>query len=73
MALSAAGVATGVVAAVAPSATAAETNEESTGATSGSLVAYVHDAARGEVSVMRGEHEVVVHDPALVRLISKHA
>jgi hypothetical protein len=34
------------------------------------LVAYVRDARKGDVSVMVGEREVVVHDPELVaRLI----
>jgi len=73
LALSAVGVA---AVAAAPSALAAGTSEEATDATgtaSGPVVAYVHDAARGEVSVMRGEREVIVHDPALVRLINRHA
>ena len=73
LALSAMGVA---AVAAAPSALAAGTSPEASDATStatGPVIAYVHDAARGEVSVMRGEHEVVVHDPALVRLISRHA
>ena len=77
LALSATGVATGVAAlAASPSASAAGTSPEATDAAStasGPVVAYVHDAARGEVSVMRGEREVVVHDPALVRLITRHA
>lgn len=73
LALSAMGV---VAVAAAPSALAARPTPEATDATStasGPVVAYVHDAARGEVSVMRGEREVVVHDPALVRLITRHA
>ncbi len=74
LALSATGVATGVAAVVAPGAMAAASpSEPSTGAQSGPVVAFVHDAKRGEVTVMHGEHEVLVHDPALVRLISKHA
>lgn len=75
LALSATGVATGVAAVVAPGAMAADSPSEasSTGAQSGPVVAFVHDAKRGEVTVMHGEHEVLVHDPALVRLISKHA
>jgi hypothetical protein len=32
----------------------------------GPLVAYVKDASRGEVAIMTGADEVVVHDPALV-------
>lgn len=39
----------------------------------GPLVVLVHDAAKGQVTVMRGDREVVVHDPALVRAITKHA
>ena len=33
---------------------------------SGPLVAYVRDVRRGEISVMVGEHEVVVRDRDLV-------
>jgi hypothetical protein len=71
--------AVGVAAAAAGPVLAAGKSLEATNATSttastasGPVVAYIHDAARGEVSVMHGEREVVVHDPALVRLISKH-
>jgi hypothetical protein len=32
----------------------------------GPLVAYVHDAARGEVVIMTGVNEVIVNDPQLV-------
>jgi hypothetical protein len=31
------------------------------------LIAHVRDAARGEISIMQGTHEVVLHDPDLVR------
>jgi hypothetical protein len=76
IALSATGLA---AAAAAPSAFAADSaaepadNGDTGAAGSGPVVAYVHDAAHGQVSVMRGEHEVVVHDPALVRTLTKHA
>jgi hypothetical protein len=33
---------------------------------SGTYVVHVRDARRGEVSVMTGEREVLLHDPALV-------
>jgi hypothetical protein len=31
------------------------------------LIAHVRDAARGEIAIMQGTHEVIVHDPDLVR------
>lgn len=36
----------------------------------GPVVAYVHDAASGEISVMSGEREVIVHDRRLAALIA---
>ncbi|MGW6200767.1 hypothetical protein ACWF0M_31790 [Kribbella sp. NPDC055110] len=40
----------------------------------GTLVAYVGDVRRSEVSIMVGEHEVVVHDADLVaRLVRASA
>jgi hypothetical protein len=30
------------------------------------IVAYVHDAAKGEVAIMIGSQEIIRHDPALV-------
>jgi hypothetical protein len=35
-------------------------------ASSGPLVAYASDVGSSELSIMVGEHEVVVHDPDLV-------
>lgn len=79
LAASGAGVAT---VAVAPIAFASGSNTQDTGdaattdgrpAGTGPLVVLVHDATKGQVTVMRGEREVVVHDPALVRAITKHA
>lgn len=37
------------------------------------LVAYVRDAHTGEVAVMVGEREVVVHDPELAARIARAA
>ena len=39
----------------------------------GRLVAYVSDVRTGEVTVMRGDHETVVHDRALARSIARLA
>ena len=67
---------TGVAAAaVAPSALAAGSSGPSrntTTSSSGRMVAYVHDAATGEVAVMVGEREVIVRDRALVAQLAKH-
>lgn len=40
---------------------------------SGPLVAYVRDPRSGEVSLMRGHHEVTVHDPALAARLTRVA
>jgi hypothetical protein len=37
----------------------------------GPLVAYVSDLRKGEVSVMMGEREVLVHDPALCASLAR--
>jgi hypothetical protein len=37
------------------------------------LVAYIQDASTGQVTLLTGEDEVVVHDPALVRLLTQAA
>jgi len=37
------------------------------------LVAYVRDAARGEVTVVSGLHETTFKDPALVKRMTKAA
>ena len=67
---------TGVAAAaVAPSALAAGSSGPSrttTTSSSSRMVAYVHDAATGEVAVMVGEREVIVRDRALVAQLAKH-
>jgi hypothetical protein len=73
LAISGAGVA---AAAVAPSAMAAgrpATDSPEQAAASGALLAYVRDASTGEVTLMKGENEIVVRDAALVRALAKHA
>lgn len=76
LAASGAGVATVAVAPIAfasGSSTQDTTAADGQPAGTGPLVVLVHDAGRGEVTVMRGQQEVVVHDPSLVRAITKHA
>ncbi|MEO3936911.1 hypothetical protein V3N99_09150 [Dermatophilaceae bacterium Soc4.6] len=74
LAISGAGVA---AAAVAPSAMAAgrpaADSKQEQAAASGAMLAYVHDASKGEVTLMKGENEIVVRDAALVRALAKHA
>lgn len=36
------------------------------------VVAYVRDLASGEIRLMSGEREVVVHDRALARTLARH-
>jgi hypothetical protein len=36
------------------------------------VVAYLRDPARGEIRLMAGEREVVVHDVALARALTRH-
>jgi hypothetical protein len=38
----------------------------------GAVLAYVKDAATGQVAVMHGEREVVVTDAALVATLARH-
>jgi len=65
------------VAAVAPTAFVASTERrvDDTGpdATTGSLVAYVEDAATGRISVMSGDREVVVTDRRLAQSLARLA
>ena len=74
LAISGAGVA---AAAVAPSAMAAGVSApdslQGQAAANGAMLAYVHDASKGEVTLMKGENEIVVRDAALVRALAKHA
>jgi hypothetical protein len=58
-------------AAVVPRAVGARAVAKST--RSGPLVAYVKDAQAGEVSLLVGEREVVVHDRELVARIANAA
>ena len=52
---------------------AAETDTAAPATASGPLVAYVRNTRSGEVSVMVGETEVVVSDPALVARLASIA
>ena len=75
LAISGAGVA---AAAVAPSAIAAgrpAAGQPDTSATAaaGPMMAYVHDGGHGQVTLMKGEQQIVIHDPALVRALVRHA
>ena len=62
----AAAVGVAAVAQAAGEATPTITGLRGASTASSPLVAYVRDARKGEVSVMVGEREVVVHDPELV-------
>lgn len=69
--------AAGVVAAM-PSARAAAPASDSPGAekvtgidVDGPVVAHVRDAATGEVSILHGDREVVVHDHELVARLTR--
>lgn len=73
LAMTGAGVFTAVMA---PSVLAASGRDSASGppsAGSGPVVAFVRDAATGEVVVMVGERQVVVHDTDLARRIASHA
>jgi hypothetical protein len=37
------------------------------------LAAYVHNAASGEISLLVGQREVIIHDPELVRRLVQAA
>ncbi len=70
-----AGAATVAVVAAAPSAFAAPTSaaEAAEALSSATLVAYIQNPKSGVVTVMVGEDEVEIHDPALVRRLTKAA
>lgn len=57
----------------APADTGTGTDTAPPATASGPLVAYVQDARSGQVSVMVGETEVVVSDPALVARLASIA
>ncbi len=50
----------------------ATTSRGPSGTRGRAVVAYVRDAATGEVRLMSGEREVVVHDRALARTLASH-
>ena len=57
---------------MAPAATAASEREPGGDVSvDGPLVAYISDLRRGDVSVMMGEREVVVHDPTLCAALAR--
>lgn len=59
-------------AAVAPDALASGAHDDSGSITGdGPIVAYVSDVRRGDVSVMKGEREVVIHDRALCAALAR--
>ena len=58
--------------AVAPAALASgEKDGDSPVTVDGPLVAYISDIGTGEVSVMKGEREVVIHDRALCATLAR--
>ena len=64
--------AVGAVALAAPaSASGREQEPDREVSADGPLVAYVSDLRRGDLSVMVGEREVVVHDPALCASLAR--
>ena len=64
--------AVGAVALAAPaSASGRDQESERDVSAAGPLVAYVSDLRRGDLSVMMGEREVVVHDPALCASLAR--
>ena len=64
--------AVGAVALAAPASASERENEPDREVSAdGPLVAYVSDLRRGDVSVMMGEREVVVHDPALCASLAR--
>jgi len=62
----------GVATAGTAAAAAATTSRGPSGRQGQAVVAYVRDVAGGEVRLMSGEREVVVHDRALARTLSSH-
>lgn len=68
-----AGAATVGAAAIATPALAQSPSSQGPINISGSLVAFVRDVDSGEVSVMVGEHEVIVHDRELVKRLARIA
>jgi hypothetical protein len=52
---------------------AALSDAASSGERQPDLVAYVQDSSSGDLTLLVGEHEVVAHDPALVRSLLRAA
>jgi hypothetical protein len=71
-----AAVATGAGALTVGAAAASRPDEgpdtRSAGAHGDGVVAYLRDPTRGEVRLLSGEREVVVHDPGLARTLTRH-
>jgi len=58
--------------AIAPAAQASdEKGDDGPVAPDGPIVAYISDLRRGDVSVMKGEREVVIHDRALCATLAR--
>ncbi|WP_295696792.1 hypothetical protein [Lapillicoccus sp.] len=72
LALTGTGVAGAAAIAVAQSASAAPARAAAETTADGPMVAHVRNIHTGEVAVMIGEREVVVHDKALVSALAKH-
>ena len=65
------GAAAATAAVVAPAAFASGGEDNTSSTPGGPLVAYVSNMKTGEVSVMRGEREVVVRDRALCASLAR--
>lgn len=63
----------GVPVAIRSGETATEVAKPSSAAPGEPVMAYVHDAQRGEVTVMSGTRETTYRDPALVKRLLKAA
>lgn len=63
----------GVPAAIRSGETSTEVAKPSSPAPGEPVMAYVHDARRGEVTVMAGTRETTYRDPALVKRLLKAA
>ncbi len=72
LALTGTGVAGATAVALAKSASAAPARTAAETVADGPMVAHVRNIHTGEVAVMIGEREVVVHDKALVSALAKH-
>jgi len=73
LAMAGAGAAAVGVAALAPAADASTPSSSKAVTVTGPVVAYIHDVSKGELSVMIGEREVIVHDHDLVNRLARAA